>query len=107
MPPVRRDVSIAADWDDSAEDLGDRVRDALGSDADAIEEVAVLSQTSYDDLPPTVRSRLGIWPGQRNLLVRIVLRHLERTLTDDEANLLRNRIYGALHRGTVHQWAAR
>ena len=107
MPPVRRDVSIAVDGDDSAEDLGDRVRDALGPDADAVEEVAVMSQTSSDDLPPAARIRLGIRPGQRNLLVRIVLRHLERTLTDDEANLLRDRIYAALHQGAVHQWAAR
>jgi phenylalanyl-tRNA synthetase alpha chain len=107
MPPVRRDLSVAVEGDDSDEDLGDRVRDALGSDADAVEEVAVLSQTSYGDLPPAARTRLGIGPGQRNLLVRIVLRHLERTLTDDEANLLRDRIYGALHQGTVHQWAAR
>jgi phenylalanyl-tRNA synthetase alpha chain len=107
MPPVRRDLSIAVDGDDSAEDLGDRVRDALGADADAVEEVAVLTQTISDDLPPAARTRLGIRPGQRNLLVRIVLRHLERTLTDDEANLLRDRIYGVLHQGAVHQWAAR
>jgi phenylalanyl-tRNA synthetase alpha chain len=30
--------------------------------------------------------------------VRVVLRHLERTHTDEEANRLRDRIYAALHR---------
>jgi phenylalanyl-tRNA synthetase alpha chain len=107
MPSVRRDLSIAVDWEMSAEDLGDRVRDALGPDADAVEEVAVLSQAGWEEIPATARSRLGLRPGQSNLLVRIVLRRLDRTLTDYEANLLRDRIYAALHEGTVYQWATR
>ena len=52
-------------------------------------------------------ARLGIRQGQKNVLVKVVLRHLERTLTDEEANRMRDRIYMALHRGTSHQWAAR
>jgi phenylalanyl-tRNA synthetase alpha chain len=107
MPPVRRDLSVAVEADDKAEDLGDRVRDALGPDADAVEEVNVLGETPYDQLPPQAIARLGIRPGHKNVLVRIVLRHLERTLTDEEANQLRDRIYAALHHGTAHQWAAR
>jgi phenylalanyl-tRNA synthetase alpha chain len=39
--------------------------------------------------------------------VRVVLRHLDRTLTDEEANRLRDRIYAASHQGIAHQWAAR
>ena len=105
MPVIRRDLSIAVDRGDDAEDLGDRVRDALGEDADAVEEVAVISRTAYADLPPVARDRLGIAEHQDNLLVRVVLRHLERTLTDQEANQLRDRIYAALHRGSNHQWA--
>ena len=107
MPPIRRDLSITVHGGDDAEDLGDRVRDALGPDADAVEEVAVISEADYDEVPEPARARLGMARGQRNLLVRVVLRHLERTLTDAEANLLRDRIYVALHQGTVHQWAAR
>jgi phenylalanyl-tRNA synthetase alpha chain len=106
MPPVRRDLSIAVEADDTAEDLGDRVRDALGRDADAVEEVAVLAQTPYHRLPPQAVARLGIGPGQKNVLVRVVLRDLERTLTDEEANQIRDRVYAALHHGSVHQWAA-
>jgi phenylalanyl-tRNA synthetase alpha chain len=34
------------------------------------------------------------------------LRHLERTLTDEEANQIRDRVYAALHHGSVHHWAA-
>lgn len=107
MPPVVRDLSIAADAADTAEDLGDRVREALGERAAAVESVAVVSETAHDDLPAAARARIGLAPGQRNLLVRVVLRDLERTLTAAEANQLRDRIYAALHRGAVHQWAAR
>ena len=105
LPAVRRDLSVAVDADDDAEDLGDRVRDALGDDADAIEAVEVLSATAYDDLPDAARARLGLEPSQQNLLVRLVLRPFDRTLTDAEANELRDRVYAALHRGAVMTWA--
>ena len=107
MPPVRRDLSIAVADHDAAEDLGDRVRDALGADADAVEEVSVLAETPYDQLPSQAIARLGIRPGHKNVLVRVVLRHLETTLTDEQANGMRDRVYQALHRGSAHQWASR
>jgi phenylalanyl-tRNA synthetase alpha chain len=106
MPPAARDLSIAVDAGDTAEDLGDRVRAALGDRAAAVESVAVVSETAHDDLPAAGRARIGLSPGQKNLLVRVVLRDLERTLTAAEANALRDQIYAALHRGTAHQWAS-
>ncbi len=105
MPAVRRDVSVAVDADDDVEELGDRVRDALGENADAVEEVSVVAQTDYADLPPSAVDRMGMTPGQKNVLVRIVLRDLDRTLTDADANQLRDQIYAALHRGRTHEWA--
>lgn len=106
MPPVRRDLSIAVEAGDRAEDLGDAVRAALGARAGAVEAVEVRSETPYESLPEPARMRLGIAPGQKNLLVRVTLRDLERTLTHVEANQLRDAIYAALHRGSVHQWAS-
>jgi phenylalanyl-tRNA synthetase alpha chain len=47
----------------------------------------------------------GATAGQDNLLVRVVLRDLDRTLTDADANSLRDRIYAAIHQGSAHQWA--
>jgi phenylalanyl-tRNA synthetase alpha chain len=107
MPPVTRDLSIAVDAGDTPEDLGDRVRAALGDRASSVEDVAIASTTAHGELSPAARARLGMAPGQVNLLVRVVLRDLDRTLTADEANELRDRIYAALHRGAVHHWAAR
>jgi phenylalanyl-tRNA synthetase alpha chain len=106
MPAVTRDLSVAVAEDDDVEELGDRVRDALGDNADAVEGVIVRSQTALDQLPPSAIERMGMFPGQKNVLVRVVLRHLERTLTGSEANELRDRIYAALHRGSHHEWAS-
>jgi len=106
MPPASRDLSIAVDADDTVEDLGDRVRAALGERASAVESVSVVSEAAHDALPPAARARIGLGSGQKNLLVRVVLRDLERTLTAAEANLLRDQIYAALHRGAAHQWAS-
>ena len=106
MPAVRRDLSVAVGPGADDETLGDRIREALGPDADCVEDVTILSATACADLPPAAAARLGARPGQRNLLVRVVLRHLERTLTDNEANALRDRVYAAIHQGTRHQWAA-
>jgi phenylalanyl-tRNA synthetase alpha chain len=100
MPPITRDLSVAVSEDDDEETLGDRVRDALGGDASCVEEVRVLSATAYDRLPAAAIGRLGARPGQKNLLVRVVLRDLEKTLTNEAANSLRDRIYLAIHQGT-------
>lgn len=106
MPPVSRDLSIVVDASDDVEQLGDRVRNALGDDSDAVEEVSVRSTTRYEDLPPAAIRRMGVSPGQKNVLVRVILRAIDRTLTDTEANELRDRIYGALHQGGAYEWAA-
>ncbi len=104
-PAIARDLSVAVDDTDAAEELGDRVRAALGDRADAVETVEILSETPDAELPAAARDRLGLQPGQKNVLVRVVLRHPDRTLTRDEANALRNDVYAALHRGTVTVWA--
>jgi phenylalanyl-tRNA synthetase alpha chain len=106
MPPITRDLSVAVWQDDDDETLGDRVRDALGADTSCVEEVRVLAATAYQQLPAPAIGRLGAKPGQKNLLVRVVLRDLEKTLTNQAANALRDRIYRALHQGTEYQWAA-
>jgi phenylalanyl-tRNA synthetase alpha chain len=105
MPPITRDLSVAVAEDEDEETLGDRVRDALGGDAPCVEEVRVLSATACDRLPASAVRRLGARPGQKNLLVRVVLRDLEKTLTNEAANSLRDRIYLAIHQGTEYQWA--
>lgn len=107
-PPIARDLSVAVAADADAETLGGTVRDALGGDTvgrDAIEEVRVICETPVEDLPPAAVERLGARPGQKNVLLRVVLRDPARTLSDAEANVLRDRVYAAVHQGTAQQWA--
>lgn len=107
MPLVRRDISIAIASETTDDELGDRVRETLGDDVRAVESIEILSTTSYAALPPQARERLGISPSQKNLLLRLIIRHLEKTLTDREANEIRDRVYGAIHEGSVATWALR
>ena len=107
MPPANRDISIAVAEDVTAEEIGDGIRDSLPAEIlDAVEEVEVVSETPACELPEPAIARIGLQPGQKNVLLRLVLRHPTRTLTADHANRIRDRIYAAVHRGTVSQWAA-
>jgi phenylalanyl-tRNA synthetase alpha chain len=106
LPAIRRDLSIVVREDATPEELGDRVRASLGDRADAIESVEVASETSYSSLPPAARLRLSIKPEQKNVLLRVVLRHVSRTLTHPEANALRDAIYACVHEGERMEWAS-
>jgi phenylalanyl-tRNA synthetase alpha chain len=106
QPAARRDLSLAVPAGTDAELLGDQVRSALGSDAAAVEEILVRAETDHDQLPEGARRRLGMQPGQKNVLVRLVLRDLDRTLSSVDANALRDRVYAAVHQGTSGEWTA-
>lgn len=101
LPASRRDISVVLAKEEDEETLGDRIRTALGDDADVLESVEVLSRTPHEELPDAARARLGTRDGQVNLLLRIVLRPIDRTLTSHQANEIRNTIYRAVHEGPV------
>jgi phenylalanyl-tRNA synthetase alpha chain len=65
-----------------------------------------LSEAAMNEMVTVLLGVLA--PGRKSTQQRrnyLVLRHLERTLIDREANALRDRIYAAVHQGTRHQWA--
>jgi phenylalanyl-tRNA synthetase alpha chain len=99
LPAIRRDLSVVIDEATDDETIGDTVRATLGPRCEDVESTVVLARTRHDDLPSRVRERLGTRPGQVNALVRLTLRPLEHTLTDEQANQLRNEVYQALHLG--------
>jgi len=108
MPPATRDISIAVASGMTSEELGDRVRESLTADTlDAVEEVTVVSETPGSELPAAAVARIGLQQDQKNVLVRLVLRHPTRTLTAEEANRIRDEIYAAVHQGHAHQWASK
>ena len=103
---LQRDLSVAVAAE-SVASIGERVRAALGERADSLEDILVLSQTRCMDLSTSSRRRLGIAAGQVHLQVRLVIRDLQRTLTSDDANELRDAVVDVLHEGAVRTWVSR
>lgn len=99
LPAISRDLSIVINEKDDDETIGDRIRTAVADRLEDVETVSVIARTSYDALPEPARRRLGLEKHQVNALVRIVFRPLHRTLTDQETNSLRDRVYLAVHQG--------
>lgn len=100
QPAIKRDMSYSVPRSYVEEDISEDIRQALGNDLDALEEVQILHEVPYANLPQAIRERLGCGPHQKNVLVRITLRHLERSITNAEANNLYKRIYTEVNKGT-------
>jgi phenylalanyl-tRNA synthetase alpha chain len=43
--------------------------------------------------------------NQKNLLIRLVIRPFGLTMTDEDANRVRDRVYTAVHQGSAQQWS--
>lgn len=106
QPPARRDMSVMCAPGLSVEEIGDRVREMLGDDAELVEEVSLVSRTPVSELPLAAVERMGAREGQENLLIRIVARHPTHSISKAEANLLRDRIYEGLHEGDRSEYAS-
>ena len=87
--------------DDDGKRSATRVRDALGADARRVEEVRVAPATTYQQLPAPAIGRLGARPGQKNLLLRVVLRDLDTTLTREAADQALTAVPGLDHDDTA------
>lgn len=105
LPSISRDLSVVIESDADEELIGDAIRSALGERVGDIESIEIRQRTGWDDLPVSARQRLGLVAGQENALIRLVLRPLDHTLTDTEANELRNQVYRAIHRSPVLELA--
>lgn len=100
QPAIRRDMSYSVPANYVEEDIHEDIRQALGDKENILESAEILSETSYKSLPPKIRERLGIAKDQKNILVRITLRHLERSLENKEANGIYDDIYNKINYGS-------
>ncbi len=100
QPAIRRDMSYVVPEEYVDEDISEDIRRSLGDKVDTLESVEILDQTPYSKLPDKIRERLGCDASQKNVLVRITLRHLERSITNEEANQIYDEIYGRINKGT-------
>lgn len=100
QPAIQRDMSYSVPVGYVEEDINEDIREALGDKQNILESVEILSETAYKDLPQKIQERLGISSDQKNVLVRITLRHLERTLENKEANQIYDDIYAKINHGS-------
>lgn len=100
QPAIKRDLSYSVPKGYAEEDISADIRDNLGRKVDTLEDVQILSETPYNRLPLAVRDRLGCKPNQKNVLVRITLRHLERSISNHEANQIYDQLYKQINKGT-------
>ncbi len=101
QPAIQRDMSYSVPDNYVEEDVSQDIIQAMGKEIDALEEVEILSETKYKDLPKIAREKLGISKDQKNVLVRITLRHLDRSLTGEEANAIYDNVYTKINHGTA------
>ena len=100
LPSITRDISLAVSPGLSEEVLTEKMLLAAGDCSAWIEEMQVKGCWAERDLPAKAIERLGLLPGQENVLLRVVLRDCSRSITTREANALYERIQSALHEGT-------
>ncbi|MDD3646878.1 MAG: hypothetical protein PHS44_00035 [Candidatus Dojkabacteria bacterium] len=100
QPPIYRDMSYCVPNDYVEEDVNEDIRNALGSKVEMLESIEILSQTTYKNLPREAAERLGCHNDQKNILVRITLRHLSKTLTKKDANAVYDQIYKEVNKGS-------
>jgi phenylalanyl-tRNA synthetase alpha chain len=99
LPSIARDISLAVTPGLSEEVLTERMLLAAGDCAAWIEEMQVKGRWQIPDLPNQAIERLGLLPGQENVLLHVVLRDCSRSITTAEANALYAKIQSALHEG--------
>jgi phenylalanyl-tRNA synthetase alpha chain len=100
QPTTHRDLSICV-GDPNMELLGDRIRNVLGERSGWVENVELIQASDYTAVPEKARERLGMSPGHHNLLIRVTLRSLEGSISNEEANRVYDLLYSELHEGTA------
>lgn len=101
LPSTSRDISLAVTPGLSEEALTEKMLQAAGVHSGWIEEMTVKGRWAYEELPEKAIERLGLLPGQENVLLSVILRDSSRSIASEEANLLYGRIQGAMHEGAV------
>lgn len=101
QPATQRDLSLAVNAGYSIEALTERVLCSAKERQRWIETVEVINRWSYDDVPEKARARLGLLPGQENILLRVVLRDWANSIGKEDGNALYTTLQDALHEGVL------
>lgn len=102
QPSIKRDLSVSLNKNINEEELTELILSSVNHETqNIIESIKVISETDYEYLPQIAIERLGMNSSQKNILIRIILRDLEKTLTNKQANLIYTEIYEKIHKGSL------
>lgn len=107
QPAIARDMSYCVNKNDTEEDICEAIRNVFGEKSDLLEQVQILERTPFEKLNDVAVERLGAKEDQDNVLVRIVLRHPDKTLTKKESAELYAMAYPKLHQGVTKGYEVR
>jgi phenylalanyl-tRNA synthetase alpha chain len=99
FPSIKKDLSVAVACSTSEDEIIKLAIQSAGESSGLIESATIISQTSFELLPAQATERLGMIPGQKNVLLRLVFCSSQHTLQHGEVNELCKRIYSRLHEG--------
>jgi phenylalanyl-tRNA synthetase alpha chain len=99
QPAAKRNLSVAVTPGLSEEALTERLLRAAGDHASWVESLYVAGRWAYHEVQEAAAQRLGLLPGQENVLLRVELRDWGRSIPKAEANALYSRLQEALHEG--------
>lgn len=100
QPAIKRDMSIAIESEINEEELTEIILNNVNDKTEkVIETIQIINETQYKDLPDIAIERLGMINSQKNVLLRVTLRDLNRTLLNEEANNIYSEIYSIIHKG--------
>lgn len=99
QPMIKRDLSLAINENVLLEEVTEDILNILGVKSALVEEISLITNTKYENLPSIAKERLGISTGQENWLIRIILRHPSRSISTEEANNIYKLIYEKVHQG--------
>lgn len=102
QPSIQRDLSIAIDENINEEEITEMITMGLHSETlEVIETIKLLNETTYSEMPAIGIERLGMRVGQKNVLLRVVLRDLLVSIEREKANSIYNEIYALIHKGEL------
>ncbi len=106
QPRISRDMSLVVNNSETIESLTERIMELdigqiLGEETlvQTVEEIKIINSWTTSDLPQNVSARLGMNNHHINVLVRITLASLTRSIESEKANELYSLIYSSLNKG--------
>jgi phenylalanyl-tRNA synthetase alpha chain len=100
QPAIKRDLSIAIDKNINEEELTEIILNHVSLDVETIiESMTIVTETNYEKLPEVAIERLGMNENQKNVLLRIVLRDLDKSLIHEQVDKIHYDIYNLIHEG--------